>query len=138
GVGGPRVVCASGGGAGARWRREGGPSWGGGEGYSALPASTGPTGWSWYSKEVTTPKLPPPPRRPQKRSGCSLALAWRNWPSAVTISAARRVSQARPYLPASQPRPPPSGRPAMPVLETTPPLVAQPKACGSASKAPPV
>ena len=35
----------------------------------------GPSGWSLNSKEVTTPKLPPPPRNAQKRSGCSVSLA---------------------------------------------------------------
>ncbi len=31
-----------------------------------------------------TPKLPPPPRMPQKRSSFSVALTFRSWPSAVT------------------------------------------------------
>ena len=35
----------------------------------------GPTSWSRYSNDVTMPKLPLPPRRPQKRSGFSSALA---------------------------------------------------------------
>src|SRR3712207_8061174 len=36
------------------------------------PAKTsGPTGWSRKSNEVTTPKFPPPPRSAQNRSGCS-------------------------------------------------------------------
>ena len=34
------------------------------------------------SNEVTTPKLPPPPRSAQNRSGCSSALAWTCEPSA--------------------------------------------------------
>ena len=33
------------------------------------------TGWARKVNEVTTPKLPPPPRSAQKRSGCSSALA---------------------------------------------------------------
>ena len=37
------------------------------------------------------PKLPPPPRMPQKRSGFSVALAVRSWPSAVTMSADSEV-----------------------------------------------
>ena len=32
-------------------------------------------GWSWNRNEVTTPKLPPPPRIAQKRSVFSLSLA---------------------------------------------------------------
>src|SRR3990172_5421112 len=40
------------------------------------PASTvGPTGWRVYSHDVTIPKFPPPPRRPQKRSEFSCSLA---------------------------------------------------------------
>ena len=33
---------------------------------------------------------------------------------------------AMPYLPISQPKPPPSVSPAMPVVEMTPPVVASP------------
>jgi DNA-binding SARP family transcriptional activator len=46
------------------------------------------------------------------------------WPSAVTTSTASRLSTVMPYLPISQPSPPPRVRPAIPVLETTPPVVA--------------
>ena len=46
------------------------------EGMTISPDSTsGPIGWSWNSNEVTTPKLPPPPRIAQNRSGFSVALA---------------------------------------------------------------
>jgi hypothetical protein len=39
------------------------------------PDSTvGPTSWSSNSNDVTIPKLPPPPLRPQKRSSFSLSL----------------------------------------------------------------
>ena len=42
-------------------------------GYTTSPlSSSGPTSWSRNSNSVTTPKLPPPPRSAQKRSGCSL------------------------------------------------------------------
>ena len=71
----------------------------------------GPTGCSRYSNAVTTPKLPPPPRSAQNRSGFSSALARTSSPSAVTTSAASRLSHAGPCLRASQPRPPPSVRP---------------------------
>ena len=50
-------------------------------------------------------------------------------PSAVTSSAASRLSQARPCLRSSQPEPPPSVRPATPVVETRPPVVARPCSC---------
>ena len=75
---------------------------------------------------MTTPKLPPPPRSPQKRSAFSSALARTVCPSAVTTSAASRLSQVRPYLRISQPMPPPSVRPAMPVWEICPPVTARP------------
>src|SRR5713101_950288 len=48
----------------------------------------------------------------------------------------RRLSQVSPYLPASQPRPPPRVSPAMPVSETWPPVVARPNAWVSRSKSP--
>ena len=56
----------------------------------------GPMGCNVNRNELTTPKLPPPPRSPQKRSGFSSALAVSTRPSAVTTSAERRLSQARP------------------------------------------
>ena len=56
------------------------------------------TGCSRYSNDVTTPKLPPPPRSAQKRSGLSFALALRNSPSAVTTSAEIRLSTVEPVL----------------------------------------
>ena len=85
------------------------------------PLSTfGPTGWSWNSKLVTMPKFPPPPRSPQKRSAFSVSLA-RTWlPSAVTTSAESRLSTVMPYFRLSQPKPPPSVRPATPVVELMP------------------
>ena len=52
--------------------------------------------WSWNRKRVTTPKLPPPPRMAQKRSGSVWASTTRTRPSAVTISAARSESMVRP------------------------------------------
>ena len=56
------------------------------------------TGCKRYSSDVTTPKFPPPPRSAQKRSSFSLSLAVTNFPSAVTTSAERRLSQLSPYL----------------------------------------
>ena len=58
----------------------------------------GPTGWSLNSKEVTTPKLPPAPRSPQKSSSFSVSLAVTSCPSAVTTSAEIRLSAVSPYF----------------------------------------
>ena len=103
-----------------------------GKGWTTTPpVIIGPTGCSVYSSDVAMPKLPPPPRIAQKRSGFSSALARTAVPSAITRSAARRLSSARPYFGISQPRPPPRVRPAMPVLPTTPPVVASPWTCVS-------
>ncbi len=106
-------------------------------GKTIRPLSTcGPTGWSWNSKRVTTPKLPPPPRSPQKRSWFSFSLACTWLPSAVTTSAESRLSTVMPYLRLSQPKPPPSVRPATPVVELMPSGVARPCAWAAASKSP--
>ena len=78
------------------------------------PVMTGPTGWRLYSSDAAIPKLPPPPRIAQKRSAFSSALARTTRPSAVTRSAARKLSSARPYLGISQPMPPPSVKPGDP------------------------
>ena len=96
----------------------------------------GPTGCAWNSKEVTTPKLLPAPRTAQKRSSFSVALALRSWPSAVTMSTESRLSIERPCLRRRWPTPPCSVRPAMPVVETTPPGTASPKSCVSRSQSP--
>ncbi len=80
------------------------------------------------------PKLPPPPRSPHSSSGFSSSLACTSWPSAVTTSAASRLSQVRPTLRISQPMPPPSVNPAIPVVDTSPPVTASPNAWVSWSK----
>ena len=72
------------------------------------------------SNSVTTPKLPPPPRMAQNRSGCWSAAARRIRPSAVTTSAARRLSMVSPNRRISRPTPPPRVSPATPVCEITP------------------
>ncbi len=84
------------------------------------------------------PKLPPPPRIAQNRSGFSSALARTSFPSAVTTSADRRLSAVSPYLRLIQPNPPPSVRPAIPVVELMPVGVTSPKACASRSNSPSV
>ena len=57
------------------------------------------TGLSRNSNDVTTPKLPPPPRMAQKRSASSFSLATWKLPSAVTTSAAEQVVQGQPQAP---------------------------------------
>ncbi len=106
--------------------------------YSAPHSRGAPTRCSRYVKEVTTPKLPPPPRSPANSSGCEAALAVSSRPSAVTTSASTRLSQVSPYARDSQPLPPPSVVPAMPAAEYGAPGVASPKACVSWSKPPQV
>jgi hypothetical protein len=86
------------------------------------------------SNEVTTPKLPPPPRSAQNSSGSSLAETRCSAPSAVTIVAPIRLSIVSPCLRVSQPKPPPRVRPATPVVELMPSGVARPCACASRSK----
>src|SRR4030067_239992 len=81
---------------------------------------SGPTRWSRNSNDVTTPRLPPPPRTPQNRSGSFLALAVTSSPLAVTTSAESRLSMVRPRFRVSQPNPPPSVRPATPGGEVMP------------------
>ena len=87
------------------------------------------------------PKLPPPPRSPQNRSAFSASFAWTRQPSAVTTSAATRLSHARPCRRINQPMPPPRVKPPIPVDDTRPPVVASPYACvswsTSAQTAPP-
>src|SRR6185503_6168 len=89
-------------------------------------------GWRRKLNSVTTPKLPPPPRRPKNRSGFSDAEARTVRPSAVTTVYLSTLSQASPHRRASQPIPPPSVRPPTPVWDTLPAVVARP--CGSVAR----
>ena len=108
-------------------------------GKSIGPASTvGPIGCARKRNDVTTPKLPPPPRSPQNRSGWSSSLAATSSPSAVTTSAATRLSIVRPCLRVSHPIPPPRVRPATPVCVTIPAGTASPNACVARSSSPSV
>src|SRR5215211_2039837 len=70
--------------------------------------------------EVTTPKLPPPPRSPQKSSEFSVSLACTRSPRAVTTSAASMLSSVSPNGRVNQPKPPPSVSPNSPVPDRTP------------------
>ena len=63
-----------------------------------MPPVKSGSGLSLNLKRVTTPKLPPPPRIAQNRSGSVLASASTTRPSAVTTSAASSESMVRPYL----------------------------------------
>ena len=82
---------------------------------------------------MTTPKLPPPPRSAQNRSGCWSALARSTWPAAVTTWAERRLSHDSPYWLVSQPNPPPRVSPPTPVWLTVPAGTARPCAWVAAS-----
>ena len=108
-------------------RRTATPSGASSSGHTTGPPSTiGPTGWRWYSNAVAIPKLPPPPRTPQKRSGSVRSSTWMRSPSAVTRSTESRLSTVSPCLRIRWPRPPPSVRPAIPVWLIIPPVVARP------------
>ena len=72
------------------------------------------------------PKFPPPPLSAHRRSGSDSSLTWTTLPSAVTSSTPTRLSDASPCFAISQPSPPPSVSPAMPVVEIAPPVVARP------------
>ena len=130
-----RIVATS------RGKRAGGPARLGGIEDRPGVDRRGRAGAASSSNCVTIPKLPPPPRSPHSRSAFSVSLARTSRPSAVTTSAATRLSQARPNFRIVQPMPPPSVKPATPVEETRPPVVARPWACvswsTSAQTAPP-
>src|SRR6202035_2458301 len=66
----------------------------------------------------------------------SSELAVTRRPSAVTTSTANTLSQASPCLPFSQPYPPPRVRPAIPVSDATPRVVARPNVCVFPSNSP--
>jgi len=100
--------------------------------------TSGPTGCSWNSNDVITPKFPPPPRIAQNKSGCSRGDAVRVRPSAVTTSAERRLSELNPARLVSQPMPPPSVSPPMPVWLIKPPVTASPCCWLAASRSPQV
>ena len=80
-------------------------------GCAIKPPVTISSGCRRYVKVVATPKLPPPPRSAQKRSGSDASVTSSTSPSAVTSSTASRLSAARPCFAISQPSPPPSVQP---------------------------
>ena len=65
-------------------------------GSTSIPPTIPSRGCSRNLSRVATPKLPPPPRMAQNRSGCCSSLAMTSWPSAVTTSAASRLSMVSP------------------------------------------
>ena len=77
------------------------------------------------------------PPRTGRRSRASLART-SSRRRAVTTSAESRLSTVSPCLRLSQPKPPPSVSPAMPVVELMPSGVARPNACASRSNSPSV
>src|SRR4029077_17779567 len=84
----------------------------------------------------TTPKLPPPPRSAQNKSGFSLALARTIEPSAVTRVNPSTLSQDNPKRRANHPVPPPRINPPAPVCETTPEGNTSPAFCVAVSTDP--
>lgn len=80
-------------------------------GSSTMPASTVPAGCALNSNEVTTPKLPPPPRIAQNRSSFSRLLSFTLRPSASTTSAHCRSSVSHACARASRGRHRASGHP---------------------------
>ena len=102
-----------------------------------MPASTtSGMGTVAKSKRVTMPKLPPPPRSAHSRSGSAASSTWTRLPSARTTSAPTRRSQVRPCARMSQPMPPPSVRPARPVVVLMPIGTATPCGTVAASRSP--
>ena len=67
-------------------------------GSNSIPPTTPLRSWSWKCRRVATPKLPPPPRMDQNSSGWVSASVRTVRPSAVTNSAASRLSMVRPCL----------------------------------------
>ena len=80
----------------------------------------GPKSWARKVKRVTMPKLPPPPRSAQNRSGCESALTSITSPLASTSSRDTKLSQVNPCLRENQPMPPPRARPLTPVSDMMP------------------
>src|SRR3546814_10243811 len=74
----------------------------------------------WSSDVCSSDLLPPPPLSAQSRSGFSSSLARTSTPSAVTTSAAIRLSTESPCLARSHPIPPDRVKPATPVSEMRP------------------
>src|SRR5271170_2794014 len=86
-----------------------------GSGVNPSASSTAVSECSFTSNSVTTPKLPPPPRRAQNKSGFSLELARTTELSAVTRVKPSTLSHDNPNRRVSHPVPPPRISPEAPV-----------------------
>ena len=83
--------------------------------------------WVCSRIDVTTPKLPPPPRSAQQQVGVVAASqAVTVSPAAVTTVAPTSRSQVSPYRRATTPMPPPSARPESPTVGQEPAGIAAP------------
>ena len=80
------------------------------------------------------PEVAPTPVEGPEQIGVDSALAVTSRPSAVTRSTEMRLSQASPKARSVHPEPPPSVRPATPVLETQSSSGGQPVGLGGAVK----
>src|SRR5215469_6196421 len=99
-------------------------------------STTEVSGCNRTSNSVTTPKLPPPPRKAQNKSAFSLALARTTELSAVTSVNCSTLSHDNPNRRVSHPVPPPRIRPEAPVCETTPEGKTSPALCVATSTDP--
>ena len=95
-------------------------------GSSSMPPTIEGSSCSRNLNRVATPKLPPPPRMAQNRSGWCSSSTSRIWPSAVTSSAASRLSMVSPCLRTRNPTPPPRVIPPIPTDPVSPNPVASP------------
>src|SRR6266511_107622 len=96
----------------------------------------GPNRYARNVKRVTMPKLPPPPRMAQNRSGCSSAETSIVSPLASTTSSDTNWSQVSPCLRENQPIPPPSAKPPTPVSDMMPAGTTRPWGAVAASTSP--
>jgi len=147
----PEPGTAAGGASGARTSRRTGPeSVSGSPDRSAAPrgassrgctirpeSTSGPTGCSRNSNDVTMPKLPPPPRMPQNRSGCSEAVAGGGRHRGDDVRG-HQVVDRESQAPAEPAESSASVRPEMPVVELIPTGTASPLACVARSTSPSV
>ena len=107
-------------------------------GNMSIPPTTVSSSCRRNRNRVATPKLPPPPRIAQNRSGCVSSSTCRVSPSAVTISAASRSSIVRPYFRRRKPTPPPSVMPPIPTDPVSPKPTASPWAAAAVVNSPAV
>jgi len=90
------------------------------------------------SKEVTTPKLPPPPRIPQRDPGYQMHSPSPGRRRSQQQSRRDEIIDSKPKLATEPTKSAASVNPAMPVVEFMPTGVARPNACVSRSMSPSV